>query len=204
VGSSDADAASLTDAASSDADAALTDAAIDPRRILYTVQPASRASFLSVPGADGLCNASRPAGVANAKAVIAGTKRRACVSKKCSVGGAGEHIDWPLAANTPYQRADRTTSIGTTNALGFFDTLTNSVGTEANVNVWTGLKPETSGLGTDWTTSPSTCLDWASTQPSDQGIAAYPGPTFPATAAFGVFLDACSQNFVLYCAEVVP
>lgn len=201
----DASASDAGDAAASDAgDAATTDAgdsSVPSRgfRYLYTVKPATRGAITSIAMADAACFAARPSGVVSVKALLVGTTRTACTSANCATGGATEHLDWPLVASTEYRRADGTTVIGRTNAIGLFDTLTSSIGLVEDF-VWTGLSPNGLGTGTNWTTSASTCQNWASTSAAQFGAGAYAGPNFK-NVPFGHFVDTCDKNFVFYCAE---
>lgn len=209
--------AALVDAATSDAtpDASLdapADAPVDapldapvdvgpPRafRYLFATVPAARASLSSIAAADALCVAAKPAQVAKVKALLVGPTRTACTTADCAVGGAGEHVDWPLAPSTEYRRLDGTTVLGTTNAKGLFDVLRASVDTVDGF-VWTGLAANGANTWTSWVTSPSTCAAWTSTSGLVLGGAAYRGPSY-VNAAFGAFVDACDKSLAIYCAE---
>lgn len=199
------DAAQSTDAPSSDAsDGGPTDASEAgplPRtfRYLYAFSPTARSAISSIAAADAACFAVRPVGVVAVKALLVGTTRTACTSANCATGGAAEHLDWPLVPATEYRRADGTTVIGRTNAIGLFESLTSSIGLVDDF-VWTGLSPNGMGTGTNWTTSASTCQNWASTSAAQNGAAAYAGPSFK-SYPFGHFFDTCDKNFVFYCAE---
>lgn len=192
AGTTDASDASTTDA---------SDSSVPSRgfRYLYTVKPATRGAITSIAMADAACFAARPSGVTAVKALLVGTTRTACTSVNCATGGATEHLDWPLAPSTEYRRADGTTIIAKTNATGLFDALTSSIGLVEDF-VWTGLSPNGMGTGTNWTTSSSTCQNWASTSAAQNGAAAYAGPNYK-NVPFGHFVDTCDKNFVFYCAE---
>lgn len=195
--------ASLDAPADAPSDAPL-DAPVDagpPRafRYLFSTVPAARASLSSIAAADALCVAAKPAQVAKVKALLVGPTRTACTTADCAVGGAGEHVDWPLAPSTEYRRLDGTTVLGTTNAKGLFDVLRASVDTVDGF-VWTGLAANGANTWTSWLTSPSTCAAWTSTSGLVLGGAAYRGPSY-VNAAFGAFVDACDKSFAIYCAE---
>lgn len=111
-----------------------------------------------IQAADYLCttDSNKPA-TGTYKALIVDhtdNQRIACTTPQCS-GGASEHVNWVLAANTTYYRADGTTVIGTTTANGIFDFTTdlqNSMGT-TTTTVWTGLT-------NSWSTRNYDCGGW--------------------------------------------
>lgn len=116
--------------------------------------------------ADGFCAAdtAKPSGGGTYKAMIATATRTACTTANCS-GGASENLDWVLAANTEYRRADGTTVIGTTNAAGIFDfvsPLTNSFDT-SNTTTMTGFE-------INWTSSADNCTDWSTTASGNYAV----------------------------------
>jgi hypothetical protein len=201
---SDASRDALADALSDAPGDAAVDAPVDtgparPFRYLFATVPSARASLSSIAAADALCMAAKPSSVAKVKALLVGPTRTACTTADCAVGGAGEHVDWPLAPSTEYRRLDGTTVLGTTNAKGLFDSLRASVDTVDGF-VWTGLAANGANTWTSWLTSPSTCAAWASTSGLVLGGAAYRGPSY-VNAAFGAFIDACDKSFAIYCAE---
>ena len=134
-------------------------------KIIYLTGTPKKANFGGVSGADTLCNASPPSPGSYKALIVDGTTRVACTSAHCVTSGATEGVDWVLAPNTKYVRADNTV-IGTTSAAGIFAfPLTNSIG-EIGYSYWTGL----SG---DWTTSADTCTGWTevSVVGASQGLA---------------------------------
>ncbi|HYP97058.1 MAG TPA: DUF1554 domain-containing protein [Polyangiaceae bacterium] len=134
-------------------------------KIIYLTGTPKKANFGGVSGADTLCNASPPSPGSYKALIVDGTTRVACTSAHCVTSGAAEGVDWVLAPNTKYVRADNTV-VGTTSAAAIFAfPLTNSVG-EIGYSYWTGL----SG---DWTTSTDTCNAWTevSVVGASQGLA---------------------------------
>ncbi|MCR9143249.1 MAG: DUF1554 domain-containing protein [bacterium] len=121
------------------------------------------------------------------KAVVAdGTHRRASLT-----ANAGDsQIDWVLAANTDYRRADTTGIVRTdANSIFVFGAFTNSV-TVAVGKYWTGL----SG---DWTTAANDCTNFAGTAGTGQeGDANATG-----TTALDVGAVACTTALPLVCAQ---
>lgn len=138
-----ADAAAAADAAHN-ADASQADAAaIATNKVIYLTSMPKKANFGGVAGADGLCNANPPVAGSYRALIADGTTR--------AVG-----INWALAPNTKYVRADGTTVIGTTNANAtFVFPLNASMGT-IGVTIWTGL-------AADWSNSADDCNNWAGT-----------------------------------------
>ena len=128
-----------------------------PVKVIYYVSAAS-GNMGGVSGADTLCTNSLPSGVTTAKAlVVDGSTRVACTTANCG-GGASEHVDWVLAANTQYKLSNGT-SIGTTNAVGLFTfPLDNAIGAAV---VQTGLTASPA-----WTTG-GTCTSWGATGGSE-------------------------------------
>jgi hypothetical protein len=112
-------------------------------KIIYLTGMPKKANFGGVVGADSLCNLNPPVtGVY--KALISDGSTRAL------------GMNWALAPNTKYVRADGTTVIGTTKANATFSfPLTSSMGTQA-LTIWTGLNA-------DWTTSGDNCSGWTAT-----------------------------------------
>ena len=161
--------------------------------IYITSSVPSVASMGGVSGADFICNtdSAKPAVPPTYyKAIIAaGSQRRACSSSNCSTGGAGENIDWPLAPNTTYVRPDQTV-IGTTNASGIFDPLTNAFST-GNPEFWTGF-------GYGWETTYD-CSSWTTSSSGTWGqVGVANNPTPP---LFGGYAQTCDRSDVLACAE---
>ncbi len=114
-------------------------------------------------GADTKCNSdsNRPVTTVTYKALLVTTSgsRRACSSANCS-GGASEHVDWVLSADTQYRRADGITVIGTTNSIALFSLpLTNSIDSDTGKKYWTGFN---SGGSFDWTAAngANTCTSY--------------------------------------------
>ena len=125
-------------------------------KIIYVTSMPLTANFGGISGADAQCNTSPPT-VGSYKALLVdGTTRVACTSAQCATSGAAEGVDWVLAPNTKYVRADGTTVIGTTSAAAIFAfPLTASIGTNG-YSYWTGLNA-------DWTTSSDSCSGWTQT-----------------------------------------
>jgi hypothetical protein len=151
-----------------------------------------------VHGADNLCrfDPANPdgSGRGNWKAMLASVNplRRACDTVSCQNGGASENVDWPLRPNTSYRRPDGT-PIGTTSANGIFQTeLTNSIGTNVGISVWTGL-------GLEWQTSTLTCSDWSFGNYGPQGTAG--SATGFTSDAISSSTPQCDQGKHLYCVE---
>lgn len=186
-----------TEDAPSDAPVSNDAIPLRPYRYVWVLPLANRAALSSVAAADGLCGANLPSGlgVTKAKALLVGSTRRACQSDKCS-GGAGEHLDWPLAPSTEYRRVDGIV-VGSTNGLAIFPAGVNaSIGDMNTVYAWTGLAP-----GNTWMTT-DTCNDWASTSAAVYGGAAYTGPAYVAAGQpFGSFAWECNQVGTIYCVE---
>jgi Protein of unknown function (DUF1554) len=125
-------------------------------KIIFLSSTPKKANFGGVAGADAHCNASPPKAGTYKALLVDGSTRVACTSASCATDGVAEGVDWVLAANTTYVRADGTTVIGTTSAAAIFEfPLTASIGTGA-FSYWTGLS-------SDWTTSEDTCNGWTET-----------------------------------------
>jgi cellulose 1,4-beta-cellobiosidase len=143
--------------------------------------------------ADGFCHsdANKPGGGGTYKALLATPTRTACTTANCG-GGAGEHLDWVLAASTSYVRADGSTAIGTTSALGIFSfPLTSSMdGTVTTVF---------SGFNADWTTGVN-CVDWTSNSIGDEYRQGNATATSSAAIDVGT-TDTCDVNRNLVCVE---
>ncbi|MFZ5891786.1 MAG: DUF1554 domain-containing protein [Myxococcota bacterium] len=121
--------------------------------MIYLTSAPSKANFGGISGADTQCNASPPVAGTFKALLVDGATRIACTSAQCATNGAAEGVDWPLAPNTTYVRADGTTVIGTTTSAAIFAfPLTASIGT-AGFTYWTGLN-------VDWTTSTDSCAGW--------------------------------------------
>ena len=127
-------------------------------KIIYLTSMPKKANFGGVNGADAQCNLSPPTAGTYKALLVDGTTRVACTTAQCATGGATEGVDWVLAPNTKYVRADGTTVIGTSSSSAIFAfPLDASIGT-IGYSYWTGLNA-------DWTTSTDTCSGW--TQTSD-------------------------------------
>ena len=136
-----------------DCDGAIDDGpSCDP--MIYLTEGVHRGDFGGTAGADAICNSdpAHPGGVY--KALIVSTTRRACIDPNCADGA--DHLDWVLAANTTYRRADGTT-LFTTDANGIVTSypLAAPLVPGGGINFW-------SGLDRDWTTRSASllCSDW--------------------------------------------
>lgn len=122
-------------------------------KIIYLTGTPKKANFGGVSAADALCNSSPPHPGTYKALLVDGSTRVACTSALCVTSGAAEGVDWALAPNTQYVRADGQTVIGTTTAAGIFAfPLAASIDTNG-FSYWTGL-------ATDWTTSTDDCTGW--------------------------------------------
>ncbi len=167
-----------------------------PKR-LFVTSTRVPGNLTSVAVADAYCltDSARPAGAAVYKALIAMSGRTACTTSNCNGGGASEHQDWPLAANTTYGRADGL-AVATTNANGLLPTaLTYPIAGVTNYSVaW-------SGLNSDWRSNTSdNCANWSNGTNGQLGV------IFNLTASAagtwnGINLNICSANNALVCAE---
>ena len=134
--------------------------------MIYLTSMPRKANFGGISAADTLCNASPPIARPFKALLVDGTARIACTSAQCTTSGAAEGVDWVLAPNTQYVRADGTTVIGTTSGAAIFSfPLDASIGT-SGLTYWTGLN-------TDWTTSTDSCAGWTQTSGvfATQGLA---------------------------------
>ena len=129
-------------------------------KFLFITNAPVSANFGSASAADNSCNADagKPAGGGTYKAVIGATWRVACNTANCQ-GGASEHTDWPLQANTPYGRPDGA-FLGKTNAVGLLpDTLSAKIKNASDTYAWIAW----SGFDREWrTTAGVNCSDWGS------------------------------------------
>jgi hypothetical protein len=122
-------------------------------KIIYLTSTPKKANFGGVSAADALCNGSPPRPGTYKALLVDGSTRVACTSALCATNGAAEGVDWALAPNTQYVRADGQTVIGTTTAAGIFAfPLAASIDTNG-FSYWTGL-------AADWTTSTDDCTGW--------------------------------------------
>jgi hypothetical protein len=128
--------------------------------VIFEVAATGSGNMGGVTGADALCNASLPTGVSSAKALLVdGSTRVACTSSNCATGGATEHVDWVLTANTTYYMSDGVTVFGTTDSIGLFNfPLTTAMNSTGNP-VQTGMNGQTGSL---WVAH-GTCSAWTST-----------------------------------------
>jgi len=125
-------------------------------KVIYVTSMPKKANFGGINGADTQCNADPPVPGTFKALLVDGSTRVACTSAQCTTNGATEGVDWVLAPNTKYVRADNTTVIGTTNSAGIFSfPLEASIGT-SSLSYWTGLSA-------DWTTSADSCAGWTQT-----------------------------------------
>lgn len=135
--------------------------------LLTAANNAGASVTTGIQGADYLCmnDANKPStGTFKALIVDHATGHRiACTTAFCG-GGAAEHVDWVLSANSTYYRVDGTTVIGTTNASGIFDftaDLQNSMSATSS-DVWTGLF-------SNWSTRSYDCNGWDGTGTEGDG-----------------------------------
>ncbi|WP_157210402.1 DUF1554 domain-containing protein [Turneriella parva] len=162
---------------------------------IFVTQANFNANLGGAPGADQKCkqdfNNPRGPGVGPWKAMLAvgAPSRLACTSTNCTVGGAGENIDWAMKGNTTYRRPDGTL-IGVTNGSGIFASgISNSISSTL-FNVWTGLN-------SNWQIN-TNCNGWA-----DSTAAA--GTTGTSTSLSDTAINAsqpgCGSGNHLYCVE---
>ncbi|MCB1138798.1 MAG: DUF1554 domain-containing protein, partial [Leptospiraceae bacterium] len=109
---------------------------------------------------DAFCQAdsNNPDPGATFKAMVhagaSGGRRGPCSTSNCS-GGATEHVDWVLAADTEYRRIDGTLVGRTMPTLGLFDFSGGDLSApfkQSGSNYWTGM-------AMDWTPA-SNCSLW--------------------------------------------
>lgn len=171
-------------------------------RIFISQTTYSASALGGIAAADAKCaiDANKPTGSGVYKALlVAGTVRRACSSFNCTVGGAGENIDWVLKPNTQYFQKNGVTQIAATNPAGIWPapvSLNAPVDASSAIQTWTGIVMT---AGQEWTTiSPSPCSDWT----SDGGNVGTIGES-NATADSLVFSSTQTCNFAknLYCVE---
>jgi hypothetical protein len=125
-------------------------------KVIYLTGTPKKANFGGISAADAECNDSPPTAGTYKALLVDGTTRVACTSADCTTNGAAEGVDWVLAPNTTYVRADGTTVIGTTTSAAVFSfPLDASIGDSA-YTYWTGLDA-------DWTTSDDSCSGWTQT-----------------------------------------
>jgi len=145
---------------------------------------------------DTLCltDASKPAAVTSAKAMVAGYGgRTACSSANCTSGGASEHVDWVLAPSTTYLNASGAI-VGTTTAAGIFASFANPIDPTGDANAMTGLNG-------DWTTATSDdCSSFTSAAGGSKAEVGFSADTTDQAWGSGLFLS-CAASFPLFCVQ---
>ncbi len=160
-------------------------------------------NFGGISGADSFCMSDSNKPVAGTyKAMITdGSTRVACTSSFCAAGGASEHVDWVLAANTQYTYTDGTTVIGATTSNGIFTfNLTHSLGTVGFPGgiTWTGFDYDTK----NWVyLSGCTCSGWASSSSGVSGCYGSGASSDTDGNSITYYSQGCNNSARVYCAE---
>ena len=145
-----------------------------------------------IAGADMVCmtDPSYP-GAGTFKALLVdGSARVACTSASCT---AAMGVDWVLAPNTTYYRADDSTQIGTTTAAATFAFAIKNPISNSAATAFTGLDA-------DWTTaSAATCSGFATANPDDHAAIGDSGADNDLAIADTTV--ACNQATSVYCVE---
>lgn len=171
-------------------------AATRPKQIFLTAN-STEGAMAGVDGADTRClNDPNHPGSGLYLALLADGAgfRRACSTADCAGAGAGEHINWVLAANTTYVRSGSDVVIGTTDANGIFPfssaSLDNSFGSAAGDSYWTGMDAT-------WVHQNS-CSNWAVNSGSgDRGN----GGATDGRSISDAPASVCNTNIALLCVE---
>ena len=135
-------------------------------RWIFVTDDSYTGSLGGVDGADTKCNnigdGNHPGGGVYKALIMDGANRVACTSVNCT-GGFGENVDWVLAPNFPYVRADDLAQLFTTNekAIFLFGTLPNVLATDST-HYW-------SGLTNNWRLNGVHCLGWATASGGQSG-----------------------------------
>lgn len=133
-----------------------------PKKVFVTASSFDGA-MSGLTGVDSRCamDSNKPA-TGTYKAFISdGTNRIACTTDNCS-GGASEHKDWVLAADTTYTRVDGTV-LFTTNSVGIVTSVLSNKITESASSYWTGIS------GATFKSSTNNCGSWNSNSSSYSG-----------------------------------
>ena len=175
----------------------------DGRKFLFVTTGTHNGNFATgfangIAGADAFCATQKntyygglPGTSYKALLVDSGTNRRACSTSNCA-GGAAEHVDWVLAANTTYYLPDGSKAF-TTDATGilvfnpptvqFSQALAAATGT----HWWTGMF-------TDWVVQ-THCTNWSVTA----GSAEYGRGTHVDSGAISFNADLCTALDFVVC-----
>jgi hypothetical protein len=144
--------------------------------------------------ADTICStdADRPRPVAYAALLSDGSTRVATTMANCAGGCTGQ-VDWPLQTHTSYVLPDGRILFTTgPEPIFVFGTLFSQAAQPSTPPFWTGML-------SDWTPSPSNCIQWTSGGGLDNGDAGQPGSL---TASFlGNGPRACDQPALFLCVE---
>lgn len=169
-------------------------------KIIFLSTTTTDGFFGGVAAADGIC-ASDAASLGYAgtfKAFLNSVQGSSRIASLTADTGDGQ-VDWVLAANTNYYRADGTTLIGTTTSGAIFDTLsglTNSI-TGSGDNYWTGfLSDWTSGSDTSDLCDFSSVTSWSN---SGGAFGRYGNGSFTTSGAIAQATQNCSTVIHLLC-----
>jgi hypothetical protein len=171
----------------------------DNDKLTFVTTSTLNGNLGGITGADSLCNsdANKPVispSIYKAFLVDSTGNRRASTNVDATGANPGTQVDWVLAANTTYFRANQTTPLFTTNSqklfnlssgvLNSFDPLGNSY--------WTGIK-------NDWTTN-FTCLNWVNSTMGQQGDRGDGSATNSDAVSFPGPL-ACNSTLRVFCIQ---
>ncbi len=165
-------------------------------KLIYTTTGYSGA-LGGIVGADTKCNndANKPNGSTYKALISQAGARVACDNANCATGTTGR-MDWVLAADTQYYRADLVTRIGTTNANAVFEfPLDHSFLLDSPneaVRYW-------SGLDADWTPADYNCSGWS--DGTLNGIGQHARLDANDTQAIAYSWQGCSEGTALLCVE---
>lgn len=160
---------------------------------IFVTNSTTNANTGGVAGADSKCmsDANYPGSGTYKALIVAGTTRTACTTANCS-GGASEHVDWVLKANTEYLRLSDDAVIGTTDENGLLQfNLDNPLDETYNYWLFTGLE-------SDWTTYSDNCANF--TDPAS-GLAGIGLGDKVDNDAVAYATGSCPTNGKLVCVE---
>jgi hypothetical protein len=173
-----------------------------PIKRIFLTSSTHNGNFGGISGVDSFCSsdANKPSTGTYHGMITNGSTRVACTSAFCATGGASEHVDWALAANTFYTRADGT-PIGMTTSNGVFTfPLTNSFGTVGfpGGRAWTGMDFSNK----TWIyRNACTCSGWTSASSGVSGCYGSGASSDTDDNSISYYSDTCDKLLRVYCVE---